>query len=131
MLEAISKLSATALLLVMSIGTVGADEKQAKDFIMESLPYLHMSCEGFVANYGKDEKKMEEIVGLMVAVSFINREIDATKVLVSEDDRAEFGEYLEKALTSSCTNDVQSLMVTNVDRAVVFAFDDKIQIDGK
>ena len=74
---------------------------------------------------------MEEIVVLMAAVSFINREMDAAKLLPEKKDQEAFGDYLEKALKAQCKTDVQSLMVTNVDRAVNFAFSYKKGEDKK
>lgn len=100
-------------------------EAPNRDYIKEAQPYLHLTCEGLVEAYGKDEKKTESIVELMVAVSLINRSIDITKLIESKEDEAEFGKYLEKALTSQCEADVESLMIANVDNAIVYAFGEK------
>lgn len=99
-----------------------AQDKKAKDYISEASPYLYLSCEGLVETFGEDDKKMEEVVKSMVAVSFINRQINAAKVLPEKSDQAAFGEFLEKALKAQCKDDVHSLMVANVDRAVAYAF---------
>jgi len=122
MLKKLVTLVVGGLMLIGSFSSLSAQEKQTKDYIKEASPYLYLSCEGFVDIYGKDEKKMKEIVTLMAAVSFINRELDAAKLLPEKKAQDEFGEFLEKALTEQCKADVQSLMVTNVDRAVTYAF---------
>jgi len=100
-----------------------AEEKKAEEYINEASQYLYLSCEGLVAAFGEEGEKVEEVVKLMVAVSFINRQIDAAEFLPEESDRQAFGEFLEKALTAQCEDDIQSLMVTNVDRAVAYAFE--------
>ncbi len=123
MLKKLITFTTAGLMLSSVAGSIFAQEKKPKDYISDASPHLYLSCEGFVATFGEDEKKMKEVVGLMVAVSFINREIDAAKVLPEKKDQEEFGEFLEKALTTQCEEDLQSLMVTNVDRAVAYAFD--------
>lgn len=100
-----------------------AQDKQAKDYISDASPYLYLSCEGLVTTFGEDDKKMEKIVELMVAVSFINRQIDAAEFLPEKSDQQAFGKFLEKALKVQCKDDIHSLMVTNVDRAIAYAFD--------
>lgn len=123
MLRNLIALASAGFMCAAMLSGASAQEKKAEDYIAEASPYLHLSCEGMVAAFGKDDKKMEEIVELMIAVSFINREIDAAKFLPEKSDQRAFGEFLEKALRAQCKEDIHSLMVTNVDRAVAYAFD--------
>lgn len=123
MLRNLIVLTAAGFMIIGMLGGAFAQEKKAEEYIAEASPYLYLSCEGLVTAYGEDDKKMEEIVELMVAVSFINREINASKFLPAKSDQQAFGEFLEKALRAQCKDDIHSLMVTNVDRAVAYAFD--------
>ena len=117
-----TKLLAPLVLTFALIGSATADDAKKRDYIAEARPYLHMSCEALVEAHGEDDKKMEAIVHSMVAVSLINREIDVTKLLADKKDQDAFGVFLEKALTAQCEEDVHSLLMTNVDRAIVYAF---------
>ena len=114
--------AASALALLIACSNAIAKDKKADSYLEAAKPYLHLSCKGLIDTYGKDEKKMAEVVELMIAVSVINREIDITKLLDTDTDKAEFGDFLKKALTAQCKEDAQSLMVSNVDRAIVYAF---------
>ena len=125
MTKPITALIAGALMLMLACYSAVAKDKKAIDYIDAAKPYLHLSCQALVDDFGKDEKKMAEIVELMVAVSVINREIDLTKLLNTESDKTEFGQFLEKALKEQCKDDVQSLLMGNVDRAIVYAFVDR------
>lgn len=93
-----------SLILVIGLaamaGAARADEEM--DLILDgAMPFMHHSCESMINNYGVDEKKVADIVRLMVAVSLYNREIDIEKAIPDEDLRAtlkdEFVAALEKA----------------------------------
>ncbi len=113
-----------ALLTVMVPSFASAQSNSNEDYLKAAEPYMNLSCQALVDTYGDDEEQMEQIVTVMVAVSVINREIDITKLLESDTDKDEFGEFLEAALTEQCQEDVDSLLAGNVDRAVAYAFTD-------
>ena len=110
------------LALVPSVTLAQSDKEQ--DYLKAAEPYMNLSCQALVDTYGDDEKHVEEIIELMIAVSVINRQIDITKLLETDQDKDDFGKYLEQALTVQCEEDVQGLLAGNVDRAVAFAFTD-------
>lgn len=129
MLKKLNILAAICFMLIGIAGNANAENKQKqepkRDYITEAQPYLHLSCEGLVDVLGEDEEKIENVIGLMMAVSLINRNIDITKLITTEKSETEFRTFLEKALRKQCADDAQSLMVTNVDRAIAFAFSAK------
>lgn len=128
------KLTILVALIYLNIGihsNVYADTKpkneQLEDYISQAQPYLHLSCEGLVNALNEDEEQIEKAIGLMLAVSLINRNIDITKLIKTKDAEGEFRELMEKGLKKQCENDVQSLMISNVDRVVVYAFGERPQ----
>lgn len=126
MLNKLITLTTIGLLILGITSSVYAEEKPKKeteiDYIAEAQPYLHLSCEGLVNALGEDEEKLEKAIGLMMAVSLINRNIDITKLITTKEAEGEFREFLEKALRKQCENDAQTLMAAYVDRAIVYAF---------
>ena len=114
-----------ALASMMVASLTFAQDKKPEDYLKKAEPFMNLSCQALVDTYGDNAEEMGDIVELMVAVSVINRQIDITKFLANDDDKAEFGQFLQVAVTTLCEEDVHSLLAGNVDRVVAFAFADE------
>ncbi len=104
-------------LLVASAVTATADE-ELDMMLKDALPVMLHSCNTVTEETGGDEEQILEIVRKMVAVSLINRNIDISDYVSSEDEfealRADFIEVVR----AGCEADRNALLAGVIDKAV-------------
>jgi hypothetical protein len=109
---------ATAFACFLSLtGTAYADEEM--DQILETaMPFMHHSCGSVIETYGDDEEGVAHIVRLMTMVSLYNREIDVSKAVPDETNRALLKDEFVEELEDACDDDPGMLLAGAVDLAV-------------
>ncbi len=113
----LSKCSATAVVFAVACGGHAFADEEMDRILNEAMPHMHHSCESILANYPDDEEKVAEIVGMMVAVSLFNREVDVEKEIPDEEQRATLKVEFVDRLEQVCEADPDTLLAGAVDIA--------------
>lgn len=107
--------SATAVL--MSSTCVQADPTP-KFMTQEAAGLLHHSCDSLVEVTNEDEDAIVSVVRKMVAVSLINRQIDLSKHVTSDEHGEELRAKFIELVRDGCDADRKAVLVGIVDNAV-------------
>lgn len=107
-----------ALLACLIAAPVAAQEMNAEEVLSEAQGYLHLTCNTVVKTHGTDEDKMLDIVGLMIAVSLNNRQIDFTTLNLSDAEVTEIRSEFAEQIGNACAHDADQLLAGIVDGVV-------------
>ena len=118
MIRAKTALFAGFLFLLPHAGPAVADPG-AEMYIDRAQEILHHSCASLAEETSGDELQMNMVVGLMVAVSLYNREIDITDFSRTDEENAALSSKFVAAVKKDCEEDADSLLAGVVDRAIV------------
>lgn len=112
-------LAAPALIATLAITTpVTAQDINAKETLREAQGYLHLTCNSLNDGFGADEDAMLDVIGLMIAVSLNNRQIDFTSLDLTPTETAEIQAEFADQIGDACAEDADALMAGIVDRTV-------------
>lgn len=117
-----SELAVFVVCLAVTSGQASADAEMDR-ILNEAMPHMHHSCESILANYPGDDDAVAEIVGLMVAVSLFNREVNVEEAIPDEAKRASLKVEFIDRLEEECEVDPDALLAGAVDVAVKDALD--------
>lgn len=121
-----SRIKAFSLSVVIAMAFLTAPaiaaDKTAQDYINEAMEFLPFSCVGLVDHLENDQDKIENAIGLMFAVSVINRDIDVEAIIQTEEEGNQFRDDIAESIRLACEDDIDALMAGIVDQAVVKAF---------
>ena len=103
--------------LTLNSNVVAADEA-AEKVVQEALPLMYHTCRSVVAETDSDEAMIVEIVGKMVALVFVNRNIDIAQYAKTDEEKSMVREGFIEALRAGCENDRDALLGGVVDVSV-------------
>ena len=78
---------AATIAMAANTHTVAADEV-ADQMVQDALPLMYHTCDSVVDETDGDEAKIVDVVGKMVALVFINRNIDIAQHAKTDEERA-------------------------------------------
>jgi len=112
-------LAAPALIATLSATTpLAAQDIDAEETLREAQGYLHLTCNSLNDSFGPDEDAMLDVIGLMIAVSLNNRQIDFTTLDLTPDETSEIQAEFADQIGDACAGDADALMAGIVDRTV-------------
>ena len=103
--------------LTFNLNVVSADET-ADEMVQEALPLMYHTCRSVVAETNGDEAMIVEVVGKMVALVFVNRNIDIAQYAKTEEEKSKIRENFIEGLRVGCENDRDALLGGVVDVSV-------------
>lgn len=95
-----------------------AQDAQAEAILTEAQGYLHLTCNTIIDQFGEDEDRLLDVIGLMVAVSLNNRSIDFLQLDLTEQETEEIRAEFADQIGDACAEDADQLMPAIVDRVV-------------
>ena len=119
MFRKLTALAAPALIATLAITTpLTAQEISAEETLHDAQSYLHLTCNSLNETFGNDEDAMLDVIGLMIAVSLNNRQIDFTTLDLTQTETAEIQAEFADQIGDACADDADALMAGIVDRTV-------------
>lgn len=113
-------LSAIASIIGFTIALcapVSADNAM-QNYMRNAAPVMHYSCASLVEEAGKDEKRILNVVRMMVGVSLYNRSIDVTSYNLDDAEKKEIKARFIEMLKEGCAQDKNALLAGIVDESV-------------
>jgi hypothetical protein len=98
--------------------TASHAEPTVELMVQEAAGLLHHSCDSLVEVTGADEEAIVSVVRKMVAVSFINRQIDFSEYAKTDAEKDALRAAFVEELRAGCDADRNALVVGLVDNAV-------------
>ena len=108
---------AATIALAANSHIVSADEV-ADQMVQDALPLMYHTCSSVVDETDGDEAMIVDVVGKMVALVFINRNIDIAQYAKTDEEKATVRADFIEALRAGCENDRDALLAGVVDGSV-------------
>lgn len=108
---------ATTIALAANTHIVAADEV-ADQMVQDALPLMYHTCSSVVDETDGDEAMIVDVVGKMVALVFINRNIDIAQHAKTDEEKATVRADFIEALRAGCEKDRDALLAGVVDGSV-------------
>ncbi len=112
-----STIRAAAIAAALS-GPVFAQDQNTAEILSEAQGFLHLTCNSLVDTFGDDENAMLDVIGLMIAVSLNNREIDFIALDLTPEETTEIQAEFADQIGDACADDADALMAGIVDHTV-------------
>ena len=108
---------AATIALAANSHIVSADEV-ADQMVQDALPLMYHTCSSVVDETDGDEAMIVDVVGKMVALVFINRNIDIAQYAKTDEEKATIRTDFIEALRVGCENDRNALLAGVIDGSV-------------
>ncbi len=112
------RFSATLACAICLNANVAVADEEASKMVQEALPLMYHTCNSVVEETDGDEEAIVDVVGKMVALVLVNRNIDVTQYTASEEEKAKVRAGFIEALRVGCENDRDALLAGVVDASV-------------
>ncbi len=111
-------LSLAATIALAATPHIVAADEVADQMVQDALPLMYHTCNSVVEETDGNEAMIVDVVGKMVALVFINRNIDIAQYAKTDEERATVRADFIEALRAGCENDRDALLAGVVDGSV-------------
>lgn len=101
--------------------TAAVADEAAETYVEDALPYAYHTCESVVLEADGDEAYTDAAIRALVALSLYNREIDVTRVALSDAQKDALQTKFVATLAEGCAADNDALLAGVIDHAVAAA----------
>lgn len=100
-------------------------EKTIEQYIEESRPYLHLSCEGAWDASGEDPQEYVAIMNRFVSIAFINHDFDVQRIYQApQADQDELSVIFYNEIGRRCKENPQKLLAGVVETSLEYALNE-------